>query len=433
MARRKEEAEMQNEELTTVDTQESIEDQETVTEELEEIDEAEEPEEPEDAEEDEYEEETSEETETEKANDAEEVTTEFKDDEEIVLPEEKPEPRSYRSSLLPEGIGGNNRIDVAGKRKKRSLYAQEEVHTRNGIRRVKKEDTIQYKEYMELAASIKNGTILSGQLTSRRETENGDVLAEVRYGETYTVCIPAYLLCDMSLQPRTDMEPNNQFKDLINRRIGTTIDFVVMYVDEKKSIAYGSHIEAMVRLARRTYQPPRGGGEPELKAGLLAEAQVMQTNTRGIWIEVAGSECFIEKNEISWARVADPSEDFVVGQMVDVRILDVKPHTIEIKSLNRKINTVKIQASVKQVKMNPNEKEFNNIPVGSSALALVTQITEFGIFVIYNDKISVKCKLFDGPKQPKIGSKVLVTIERKYEDTHQFDGKINFILSEPVM
>lgn len=38
---------------------------------------------------------------------------EFKDDEEIILPEEKPETRSYRSNLLPEGIGGNNRIDVA--------------------------------------------------------------------------------------------------------------------------------------------------------------------------------------------------------------------------------------------------------------------------------------------------------------------------------
>lgn len=357
---------------------------------------------------------------------------EFKDDEEIILPE-KPEPRSYRSSLLPEGIGGNNRIDVAGRRRKRSLYAEESVYTRNGFRRTKKEDTAQYKEYMELAASLKNRTILSGQLTSRRETENGDVLAEVKYGETYTVCIPAYLLADMSLQPRTEMEANNQFKDLINRRIGTTIDFIVEYIDEKSCIAYGSHIDAMVRLARRTYLPSRPSGEPELKAGLLAEAQVMQTNTRGIWIEVAGAECFIEKNEISWTRIADPSEIFSVGQMVDVRIMDVKPHTIEVKALNRKINTVKIEASVKQVKMNPNEKEFNNIPVGASALAEVTQITEFGIFVIYNDKISVKCKLYDGPKQPKIGSKVLVTIERKYEDTHQFDGKINYILSEPVM
>lgn len=433
MARKKEEVEVQSEELTTVDTQEPIEDQETVAEDLKEIDEAEEPEEPEDAEEDEYEEETSEETETEKANDAEAVTAEFKDDEEIVLPEEKPEPRSYRSSLLPEGIGGNDRIKVAGKRKKRSLYAQEEVHTKDGIRKVKKEDTAKYKEYVELAASDKNKTILSGRLTSRRETENGDVLAEIQYGEHYTVCIPAYLLCDMSLQPRTDMTLNNQLKDLINRRMGTTIDFVVMHIIEEKCLAYASHIDAMVRQARKAYQAPRGGGDPEYKVGYLAEAQVMQTNTRGIWVEVAGSECFIEKNEISWTRIADPSEMFVVGQKVDVRIMDVQPHTIEIPGTDRKVNTVKIQASVKRVKMNPNEKEFDKIPVGSTAVSVVTQITEFGVFVIYNNKISVKCKLYDGPKQPKIGSEVLVTIERKYEDTHQFDGKINFILKEPEM
>lgn len=408
MARKKETSAVQNEELVTVDNTEEVAAMESAepSEEASDVEPQEAPgEEPE----------------------------EFKDDEEIVLPKEEPESRSYRSNLLPEGIGGNDRIKVAGKRKKRSLYAQEEVHTKDGIRKVKKEDTEKYKEYVELAASDKNKTILSGRLTSRRETENGDVLAEIQYGEHYTVCIPAYLLCDMSLQPKTDKTLNNQLKDLINRRMGTTIDFVVMHVDEAKCVAYASHIDAMARQARRAYQAPRGGGDPEYKVGYLAEAQVMQTNTRGIWVEVAGSECFIEKNEISWTRIADPSEIFVVGQKVDVRIMDVQPHTIEIQGTNRKVNTVKIQASVKRVKMNPNEKEFDKIPIGSTAVSVVTQITEFGVFVIYNNKISVKCKLYDGPKQPKIGSEVLVTIERKYEDTHQFDGKINYILSEPTI
>lgn len=379
----------------------------------------------------------------------------FSDDEEIIIEKEEeelePEPdgeepeseetdrtgkgvQSYRSRILPESIGGTDRVEQAGKRAKRRLYREETVFTEDGAVKTNRQNSKRHKEYVELAASAKEGTILTGELLSREETENGDIMGIVKYGENFFVKIPAEYMVDMSLQPpRSEMQMNNVYKDLINRRIGAQVSFIVMQVIEKSGIAYGSHIDAMVRKARMNYVRKRNDGFPNYREGMLLEAQVVQVNSIGIWVEAFGAETFISQEELDWVRRGDITELYSVGDKVVIRLLEVHPHVIEVPTYKRSINTVKIKASVKQAKRNPNEEYYDRYAIGTTGKGVVTQVTENGIFIIFADKLSVKCRLFDGIKQPTVGTEVLASITDKRDEGYKFWGRIHHIIKEADM
>lgn len=347
----------------------------------------------------------------------------------------------FRSRIMPEGLGGNDRVEKAGKRTKRKLYHSDVVHTEEGIKHVKRQDTKRHQEYMELVASAKNRTILKGTLLSRREQGNY-ILGEVAYGDYFTVCIPFEFLVDMSIQPPvknvnvddeslTPEEKKNAEtfvqKNIINRRIGSEIDFIALEVKEREGIAYGSHVDAMVKKARKYYTAQNMYQMPECLPGAIIEAQIMQVNSIGIFVEALGVETFIMQNELDWLRISDVSEKYNVGDKINIKLLEVTPHTIVAN--NRKINTVAIKASVKQTTQNPNEAFYNKIQIGQVGQGIVTQITESGIFVIFNNKVSVKCNLFEGAaKQPGPGSQVLVYIDRKFDENHLFSGIIKTVI-----
>lgn len=345
---------------------------------------------------------------------------------------------NYRSRLLPDEVKTQDRIERAGKRAKRRIYRQEGVMTEDGLVKTKKENTLRHQEYVELSASAKTGAILKGKLTARRETPNGTILAVVQYGKYFTVNIPAEFMFDMSLQPVQESEnPSALLKDLINRRMNSTVCFIVTYVNEKNGIAYGSHLHALARTARNYYVNLQRDQMPLVKKGMKVRGQVIQVNKIGVWVEALGAECFIRQDEIDWLRRSDISELYSVGDSVDVRVLDIKPHKIKLIGKNKELQTITISASIKQTEPNPNKVYYDQFDVNSSGSGEVTQVTDTGIFVIFSDKISVFCRPYDGPKQPPIGSEVLVVIENKRCDpeagVYQFVGRIKWIIKEKVI
>lgn len=343
---------------------------------------------------------------------------------------------SYKNPLMPDELSKGDRVVKAGRRTKRKLYNEGIIMTEDGPKKIPVQDTQRHIEYMELVGSSKRKNILRGRLLGRRETENGRILASVQYGEKWIVYIPAEYFIDLSLQaPIKDNQiAEVVYKSAINKRMGAMIDFIVIEVDEAGGIAYGSHIDAMMQKARLNYTITRGGQEPRIQTGMTLEAQVMQVNSIGIFVQAFGAECFIKNNEVDWLRRGDISRLYSPGQKINVKLLAVKPHQIKIKTKNneRTINTVTIECSIKQLRPNPNEVYFNQFDVHTQGLGEVTQVTESGIFVIFQNKISVMCTLFESQsgKQPLVGDRVLVIINKKKEETFGFLGEIKKILSE---
>lgn len=286
---------------------------------------------------------------------------------------------------------------------------------------------------MDLVASAKNGNILKGKLMRREESEHGMLLAVVKYG-TWDVKIPAEHLIDISMMPplKSDQTEQQLYKTVINHRLGTVVDFRCMQVNERTRLAIGSHIEAMTKKAINNYTVRVKGQDAKIERGMIVEAQIIQVNSIGIYVEAFGAEGFIKNDEIDWLRRADITEMYSPGDKVYIKLLDVLKHTITIPFIDPKTNkpkeykTVKIVGSIKQTTPNPNEKYYDKYKEDTCGIGVVTQITESGIYTIFDEEISVKCNHYetgDG-RQPQIGDNVMVRLTRKYEDTRLFMGEI---------
>ena len=118
------------------------------------------------------------------------------------------------------------------------------------------------------------------------------------------------------------------------------------------------------------------------RSQLLAEMEVGQTRKGviknitdfGAFIDLGGVDGLLHITDMSWGRIAHPSELFEVGQEVEVVILD--------------IDTQKERVSLgyKQKTANPWENVAEKYPVGSKIVGKVRNMTSYGAFVeIEND------------------------------------------------
>ncbi len=113
------------------------------------------------------------------------------------------------------------------------------------------------------------------------------------------------------------------------------------------------------------------------RSQLLAEMAVGQTRTGviknitdfGAFIDLGGVDGLLHITDMSWGRIAHPSELFEVGQEVEVVILD--------------IDTQKERVSLgyKQKSANPWENVAEKYPVGSKVTGRVVNIMPYGAFV----------------------------------------------------
>ena len=320
-----------------------------------------------------------------------------------------------------------DRIQVASKRQKRKIYKSEAVFTEDGLVKTTKQNNQRHIEYIELAASIKEQNVLRGKLIGitnvlRDGSKTPIPFGEVAYKDHWTVFIPASALFDATIQPpevidalKDPERSNGAYKNVMNRRINSQVDFIATYADEKNGYAIGSHIWAMSRRSANYYSERRRDGRPDITSGMVVRGSVVQTNSYGIYVDLFGAETFIPNTELSWHQIADARDLYDVGSEVDVRILSIK-QTMLYDAVRRKdYRVAKVSASVKQLTEDPNKVYFHDIEIGDSGLGVVTQVTEFGIFAIFKNKVQVKCGLYNGGKgtQPMVGDELRVEITKK--------------------
>ena len=118
--------------------------------------------------------------------------------------------------------------------------------------------------------------------------------------------------------------------------------------------------------------------EREAKAALFWQG-IEQGQTRvgvvrslkdfGAFVDLDGADGMIPVSEMSWKRIAHPSEVLSVGQRVEVQVRKVD------------FDTRKISLSLKQLLANPWDAFAQNARPGSRLNGTVTRIAEFGAFV----------------------------------------------------
>lgn len=107
----------------------------------------------------------------------------------------------------------------------------------------------------------------------------------------------------------------------------------------------------------------------ELAEGAIVRGTVRSVTDFGAFVDLGGIDGLLHVTDMSWTRVAKPSDVVSVGDSVDVQILKVNPATR------------KISLGMKQLTPDPWTVALEKFKVGDRVRGTVVRLTDFGAFV----------------------------------------------------
>ena len=176
---------------------------------------------------------------------------------------------------------------------------------------------------LDLVESLKSRRILTGTVEGiERGERDPEHCRAVLYHRDFKVIIPAEEMVelpeDLRGRPQGDV-----FFDLLNKRMGAEVDYVVKGLDAKAGVAAASRLEAMDLKRREYYLTPDREGNYRLYGGVCAEGRVVSVIRPGIFVDLFGVEVYIPLAELSYQRMLDATAAFQAGQRVLVKILAI--------------------------------------------------------------------------------------------------------------
>lgn len=152
-------------------------------------------------------------------------------------------------------------------------------------------------------------------------------------------------------------------------QIDDEIEVKILNIDpEERKVALGM---------KQVHPDPWSLVRENYQVGEVVNGMVKNLADFGAFVELSeGVEGLIHISDLSWVgRVRHPSEVLQVGDMVDVKILDLDP------------DNKKISLGLKQVNPDPWELSDDNYPIGTIVHGRVKRLTDFGAFVELGDGI----------------------------------------------
>lgn len=107
----------------------------------------------------------------------------------------------------------------------------------------------------------------------------------------------------------------------------------------------------------------------QLKEGDTVRGEVRSLADYGAFVDLGGVDGLLHVGEISWSRIAKPSDVLEVGQQVEARIIKIEPEK------------KRISLSMKQLLAHPWDGLAEKYKAGDRVQGTVTRVMEFGAFV----------------------------------------------------
>ena len=105
-----------------------------------------------------------------------------------------------------------------------------------------------------------------------------------------------------------------------------------------------------------------------LEIGQSISGSVTNITDFGVFIDLGGVEGLIHISELSWGRVAHPSQIVELGQDIDAQVLEISPERC------------RVALSLKRLQPNPWERADSDFAVGQVVPAIVTSVVSYGAF-----------------------------------------------------
>jgi small subunit ribosomal protein S1 len=201
------------------------------------------------------------------------------------------------------------------------------------------------KIWDEIKAACENDTLVEGV-----------VIEKIKGGLSVDIGIIAFLPGS-----QVDIRP---VKDL-DKFVGQTLDFKVLKYDRKRN---------NVVLSRRSIVATEREAEKKdilksLQEGSIVEGVIKNITDYGIFIDLGGVDGLLHVTDISWGRIAKPSENFHKGDKITTKVLSFDSEK------------ERVSLGLKQLNDNPWEQITDRYPVGSTVKGKVVNLTDYGVFV----------------------------------------------------
>ena len=201
------------------------------------------------------------------------------------------------------------------------------------------------KIWDEIKAACENDTLVEGV-----------VIEKIKGGLSVDIGIIAFLPGS-----QVDIRP---VKDL-DKFVGQTLDFKVLKYDRKRN---------NVVLSRRSIVTTEREAEKKdilksLQEGNIVEGVIKNITDYGIFIDLGGVDGLLHVTDISWGRIAKPSENFHKGDKITTKVLSFDSEK------------ERVSLGLKQLNDNPWEQITDKYPIGSTIKGKVVNLTDYGVFV----------------------------------------------------
>lgn len=345
-------------------------------------------------------------------------------------------------------------ITIPGRKKRREAFREEEAIIGDEAGEIATFASKKKREYEILSDSAKSEKpkVLYGRVDGVEEIVIGNLksamvvchlVADNRAdintdreidSAIYKIKIPAPMFFVYNREEMATQEGYPMLKKNLDMRVGAIVEFVVYDINMAEEDVLASRIRAMQILSYDYYLSSRA----QIKPGVLAKGYVQYVNSKGVVVDVLGSDCFIPNDELAWKFIGNALEerkDFAVGKAVPVRIKSVEKASAEI--YGRNYPYIRTTGSIKDAKPNPNKQFFEKFELGQKYIGEIAYRLATGEYIVNlgatpgnsGDRATCICKApaIELGGTPYPGQQCSVAITSKNNENYRFSGTITYL------
>ena len=232
------------------------------------------------------------------------------------------------------------------------------------------------------------------KLFEENKPVEGIVTHKVKGGLSVDIGIPAFLPgSQVDIQRVTDFD----------HFVGQSIAASIIKINQKR----GNVIISRRKYLNEQRAEVRKKVLESLQPGQIIQGTVKNITNYGVFIDIGGLDGLLHITDMTWGRIAHPSELVKIGDAITVKVLSFD-----------KVNE-KISLGMKQLSHNPWEGIAPEIQVGSRIQGTISSITDYGLFVeiqpgveglVHISEISWTDRITDLHKHFKVGQNIEVLV-----------------------
>jgi small subunit ribosomal protein S1 len=232
------------------------------------------------------------------------------------------------------------------------------------------------------------------KLYEENKPVEGIITHKVKGGLSVDIGVPAFLPGS-----QVDVHRVTDFDALV----GQTITADIIKINRKRG---------NVILSRRKYlsslrQESRKKVLESLTAHAVVQGVVKNITNYGVFVDIGGVDGLLHITDMTWGRIAHPSELVKIGDTITVKVLSIDK------------DNAKVSLGMKQLTENPWDQAAAQLHVGDRIKGTISSITDYGLFVeiakgveglVHISEISWIERITDPRKLFKVGEHIEVLI-----------------------